>query len=221
MIDLSTCIPGQKVFFQNGQIGTVSTSRRRSVTVEMQGVGGNLNWSWYTLDGIQGKDLPDPEWEIVEILPVRAPEEQPMIDLSTCAYGQKVKYRNGATGTFVGPNFSGGIYPFLTRLASGDTHSHTKTGSTSNCRYGNPHDILEILPVETPAEQPTPKPQEMDYKSAYLQIANIVSVAFPECEVTTVDMARLLVNENRTLRLALGLPTYEEVENLTYTEVYE
>jgi hypothetical protein len=56
--------------------------------------------------------------------------------------------------------------------------------------------------------------------TAYIEIAYIISVAFPECEVTTVDMARLLVNENRTLRLALGLPTYEEVEDLTYTEVY-
>ena len=144
VIDLSTCVPGQKVRFQNGQIGFVSTSRRRSGNTEMQGVGGNSTWSWYTLDGIQGKDLPDPEWRIVE-----------------------------------------------------------------------------ILPVETPKEQPTPTPQEMDYKSAYIEIANIISVAFPECEVTTVDMARLLIHENRTLRMALGLPTYEQVDSLTCTETRE
>jgi hypothetical protein len=150
MIDLSTCVPGQEVRFQNGKFGFVSlsTSRRRSGNTEMRSVNtGGLNWSWYTLDGIQGKDLPDPEWRIVEILPVETPEEPPM-------------------------------------------------------------------------PEPTPTPQEMDYKKSYLQIANIISVAFPECEVTTVDMARLLMHENRTLRMALGLPTYEEVEDLTYTEVY-
>ena len=54
---------------------------------------------------------------------------------------------------------------------------------------------------------------ELDYKRAYIEIANIISVAFPECEVCTVDMARLIMHENRTLRLALGLPTYEQVSN--------
>ena len=60
---------------------------------------------------------------------------------------------------------------------------------------------------------------ELDYKRAYIEIANIISVAFPECEVCTVDMARLVMHENRTLRLALGLPTYEQVAALT--EDYE
>lgn len=301
MIDLSTCIPGQEVFFQNGQIGFVTTSRRRSGNTEMRSVGCNLSWSWYTLDGIQGKDLPDPEWRIVEILPVRAPAEPSMIDLRTCIPGQRVRYRNNDTGAFVGPNDGGeGSFPFLTEANYSDTtFSHTKNGEYNWSGYRHPYDvveilpmetpteqpmidlstcvpgqkvrfangkigvfgkalrrsgtiklclvriaddllwwftldgsdythdspdpewqIVEILPVETPAEQPTSKPEEMDYKAAYLQIANIISVAFPECEVTTVDMARLLVNENRTLRLALGLPTYEEVEDLTYTEVY-
>ena len=60
---------------------------------------------------------------------------------------------------------------------------------------------------------------ELDYKQAYLEIANIISVAFPECEVCTVDMARLIMHENRTLRMALGLPSYEQVAVLT--EDYE
>ena len=54
---------------------------------------------------------------------------------------------------------------------------------------------------------------ETDYKRAYIEIANIISVAFPECEVTTVDMARLIMNENRTLRMALGLPGYKQVSD--------
>jgi len=224
MIDLSTCIPGQRVRYLNNAIGTFVGPNGKGedfFPVLVKTEKGSI--VSHTRNGkIYHSYLNHPH-DIIEILPIEPPET-PMIGLSTCAYGQKVKYRNGDTGTFVGPNFSGGIYPFLTRLASGDTHSHTQAGSTSNCRYGNPHDIVEILPLEIPEEppmpEPTPTPQEVDYKAAYLQIANIISVAFPECEVTTVDMARLLLHENRTLRLALGLPTYEEVEDLTYTEVY-
>ena len=137
MIDLFTCVLGQNVRFANGQIGFVTTSRRQSGNTEMWSVSfSETGWWWYTRDGVQGKDLPDPEWRIVE-----------------------------------------------------------------------------ILPVGTPAEQPTPTPQEMDYKKSYIEIANIISVAFPECEVTTVDMARLLIHENRTLRLALGLPSYKQVSD--------
>ena len=297
MIDLSTCVPGQKVRFQNGKFGFVSTSpsRARSGNSEMWSVNtGGLNWLWYTLDGIQGKDLPDPEWQIVEILPVEIPEEKPPIDLSTCAYGQKVEYRDGTTGTVRGRN-CGGSSRYRTKPDHlSDMQYHTKEGKSNNLsqydvvkifpleplaeqpmidlstcvrgqkvRFANgkigevgnsftsigsfkvrtvqsddhgwcwytldgkdtdPRDpewkIVEILPIEIPEEKPMEKPQEMDYKKSYIEIANIISVAFPECEVTTVDMARLLVNENRTLRLALGLPTYEEVEDLTYTEVY-
>jgi len=54
---------------------------------------------------------------------------------------------------------------------------------------------------------------ELDYKKSYIEIANIISVAFPECEVTTVDMAKLIMNENRTLRMALGLPSYRQVSD--------
>jgi hypothetical protein len=149
VIDLSTCVPGQKVRFQNGQIGFVTTSRRQSGNTEMRSVNtGLLDWSWYTLDGIQCKALPGPEWRIVEILPLETPEEPPM-------------------------------------------------------------------------PEPTPTPQEMDYKKSYIEIANIISVAFPECEVTTVDMAKLIMNENRTLRMALGLPSYKQVSDAIYEEEME
>ena len=135
-----------------------------------------------------------------------------MIDLNTCTPGQKVKYRNGDTGAFLG--LDGKIYdtyPFLTEANGGDTYSHARSGTASDWRYGCPcpRDIVEILPVETPEETMT----ELDYKRAYIEIANILSVAFPECEVTTVDMARLLMHENRTLRMALGLPSYKQVSD--------
>jgi hypothetical protein len=142
-----------------------------------------------------------------------------MIDLSTCVLGQKVKYRNGDTGTFVGPNDGGeSSFPFLTEANYSDTtFSHTEKGEYNCTGYRQPYDVVEILSLETPAEQPMP--QEMDYKTAYLDIAMTLSVAFPECEVAATDMARLLIHENRTLRMALGLPTYEQVAALT--EDYE
>ena len=145
-----------------------------------------------------------------------------MIDLNTCTPGQKVKYHNGDTGAFLG--LDGKIYdtyPFLTEANGWDTYRHARSGTASDWGYGCPcpHDIVEILPVETPEEQP--KPQEMDYKKSYIEIANIISVAFPECEVCTTDMARLIMNENRTLRMALGLPSYKQVSDAIYEEEEE
>ena len=53
--------------------------------------------------------------------------------------------------------------------------------------------------------------QEMDYKRAYLEIVEIVASRFPECNITTADMVRLLAFESDTLRTALKLPHPSEV----------
>ncbi len=52
---------------------------------------------------------------------------------------------------------------------------------------------------------------EMDYKRAYNEIAEVVARRFPECSVTTVDMVRLLAHENDTLRIALSIPPANKV----------
>lgn len=52
---------------------------------------------------------------------------------------------------------------------------------------------------------------EMDYKGEYLRIANVVGSIYPECEITTLDMVKLLVHENDTLRMALKVPTRKMV----------
>jgi len=52
---------------------------------------------------------------------------------------------------------------------------------------------------------------EMNWEDAYVQIAIMVGAHFPECEVTTVDMVRLLLHENAMLRMALNLPTAKAV----------
>ena len=148
-----------------------------------------------------------------------------MIDLCLCVPEQIVKYRNDVIGAYVGSDNSGDTYQFHTRTNYGNTQSHTRFGWISDSGVRHPYDIVEILPVETPSEppmpEPTPTPQEMDYKRSYIEIANIISVAFPECEVCTTDMARLLVHENRTLRMALGLPSYKQVSDAIDDEEME
>lgn len=53
--------------------------------------------------------------------------------------------------------------------------------------------------------------EEMDYKGEYLRIATVMGGIYPECEVTTLDMVKLLVHENDTLRMALKMPTRKAV----------
>ena len=52
---------------------------------------------------------------------------------------------------------------------------------------------------------------QMDYRKAYLDIAMLVCKRFPSCEITTVDMVRLLAHENDTLRIALNIPPPQKV----------
>ena len=52
---------------------------------------------------------------------------------------------------------------------------------------------------------------EMDYKTEYLKVCFEVARIFPECEVTTLDMVRLLIFENETLRMALKIPSSRSV----------
>ena len=47
-------------------------------------------------------------------------------------------------------------------------------------------------------------PNEMDFKAEYLRIAIEVGKVYPECEITTLDMVRLLIHEVDTLRMALA-----------------
>jgi hypothetical protein len=57
-------------------------------------------------------------------------------------------------------------------------------------------------------------PNEIDYyRAEYLRIASEVSKVYPECEVATLDMVRLLIHEVDTLRMALGIPTRRTVLN--------
>jgi hypothetical protein len=59
---------------------------------------------------------------------------------------------------------------------------------------------------------------EFNYQRAYTHIANLVANRFPECEVTVVDMVRLLCLENDTLRITLGMPSAKAVIEITETD---
>jgi hypothetical protein len=52
---------------------------------------------------------------------------------------------------------------------------------------------------------------EIDYKTEYNRIAHEVGKQFPECEITTLDMVKLLIHENNTLRMALKIPVARTV----------
>ena len=62
--------------------------------------------------------------------------------------------------------------------------------------------------------------EEMDYRTAYLEIAQVMCSRFPACEITTVDMVRMLAFENDTLRIALKLPLAKQVLSATENEPY-
>ena len=53
--------------------------------------------------------------------------------------------------------------------------------------------------------------EEMHYKTEYLKIGFEVARVFPECEVTALDMVRLLIFENEMLRMALKIPPSRSV----------
>jgi hypothetical protein len=48
-----------------------------------------------------------------------------------------------------------------------------------------------------------------------------VGKVYPECEVATLDMVRLLIHEVDTLRMALGIPTRRTVLNKLEEETTE
>jgi hypothetical protein len=62
---------------------------------------------------------------------------------------------------------------------------------------------------------------DLDYKTEYLRIAREVGKQFPECEATTLDMVKLLIHENNTLRMALKIPTARDVNWRLHTDSHD
>ena len=71
-----------------------------------------------------------------------------MIDLSTCVHGQKVEYRDGTTGAYVGLNRNA-IYSHITKQATYKHITHKQDGHYSNA-VEHSFDVVKIFPLETP-----------------------------------------------------------------------
>ena len=70
-----------------------------------------------------------------------------MIDLSTCVHGQKVEYRDGTTGAYVGLNRNA-IYSHITKPAIYKHITHKQDGHYSNA-VEHSFDVVKIYPLET------------------------------------------------------------------------
>jgi hypothetical protein len=46
--------------------------------------------------------------------------------------------------------------------------------------------------------------EDFDFRRGFYEISELVACRFPECEITVVDMVRLLCIENDTLRMTIG-----------------
>jgi hypothetical protein len=53
-----------------------------------------------------------------------------------------------------------------------------------------------------------------DYRLIVQRIGMLIQDTIPPSEISTVDAVRLLVRENNALRMALGLPTYEQLRKM-------
>ena len=71
-----------------------------------------------------------------------------MTDLSTCVYGQKIEYRDGTTGAYVGLNRNA-VYSHITKPATYKYISHKQDGHYSNA-VEHSFDVVKIFPLETP-----------------------------------------------------------------------
>jgi len=81
--------------------------------------------------------------------------------------------------------------------------------------HERPNDIIAVEEVVLAPEKATEPVTEVNYKEKFMQIGTILGEAFPECEISTVDMARLVMDQLKTLRMAAGLPTFDQVRNQT------
>ena len=142
-IDLTTCVPGQKVRFRDGKIGIYNglIDHNETYTNAVNG------WS-YTRRGTfwEEPDRTSPN-DVVEILPMESPMK---IDLNTCVPGQKLRLRNGD------------IAIYIHSMPDCTPYNHDINESlymNDGCYWKNKRqsdlDVVEILPMEEEPAKPT------------------------------------------------------------------
>jgi hypothetical protein len=91
----------------------------------------------------------------------------------------------------------------------------TITASSTKIRWASSAAHWSSSPTKPQVRTTNPMDIEQakafNYQRAYAHIAEIVGERFPECEVTVVDMVRLLCLENDTLRMTLRMPLPRDV----------
>lgn len=70
-----------------------------------------------------------------------------MIDLSTCVPGQRVEYRDGTMGAYVGLNRNA-IHLHITKTSNNQFITHKQDGHYSNA-VEHSFDVVKIYPLET------------------------------------------------------------------------
>lgn len=136
-----------------------------------------------------------------------------MIDLSQYVDKQTtVQLRDGSHVTGVVSKSTSECYPFIF-----NEETYTQEGLWWRAATGQEdyQDIVAIEEIEPISETAPEVITEVNYKQQVMQIGTILGEAFPECDITAVDMARLVMDQLKTLRMAAGLPTFDQARNQT------
>ena len=156
MTDLSTCVPGQKVEYRNGTTGEYYGVNRDAIYSHITKPA-TYTHIRHKRDGHYSNAV-EHSFDVIKIYPLETPKETPIIDLSTCIPGQKVEYRDGTTGAYVGLNGEL-FFSYLTR--PDNTYkciTHKQDGHYSNA-VEHSFDVVKIYPLETQMTDKSTKSQ--------------------------------------------------------------
>ena len=121
-IDLSPCVPGQKVRLRSGGIADYLGLIENNISLVYLH---QLTSGKYVSNGCYWSDQRTDELDVVEILPLKSTMTiETGIDLSTCVRGQKVKLRDETIATYDGIIDENEIY---THAVNG--YSYTSRGT--------------------------------------------------------------------------------------------
>jgi hypothetical protein len=147
-INLSICVPGQKLRLRNGGIADYLGLIKNNISLVYSH---QLSSGKYVSNGCYWCDQRKDELDVVEILPLKSPMN---IDLNTCVPGQKVKLSDETIATYIGKLEENQIY-----IHQIGDYSYTKRGTYwEQPDRTSPKDVVEIFPIEEEPAKPTPEP---------------------------------------------------------------
>ena len=156
MIDLSTCVPGQKVEYRDGTTGEYYGVNRDAIYSHITKPA-TYKYISHKQDGHYSNAVGH-NYDVVKIYPLETPKEPSMIDLSACIPGQKVEYRDGTMGEYVGIVGYDPIYPHLIITDDKQSRIHKQDGHYSR-ESNHEYDVVKIYPRETQMTDKSTKSQ--------------------------------------------------------------